>query len=107
MSLCCCFLIIPVPFPREHLRPFLDPSEPSADLMGGLAPPFGIDAERIKVLLKAFDPVFLPYSGVSLTPEHLPPKHHPPGKALLHHAFQYTPEYPSAPSISHPNITLL
>ena len=82
--------------PHEDLHPFLDPSESSADLLCGLAPPFQLDAECLKVLIEVLHPVSLQCPRVALTPERLP-KHHSPRQALFSHACHEAREqYPSS-----------
>ena len=60
---------------RNHLPTFCAASR---------QPPFELDAERLKVLLKVLYPVPLLYPGVAITPEHLP-KHNPPRQAFFAH----------------------
>ena len=52
----------------ETSAPFLDPSELSADLLCGLAPPFELDAERLMVVLKVLHPVPLLSPRLALPP---------------------------------------
>ena len=82
---CRCLFLILLSFPHENLRPFLDPSEPSAGFVRCLAPPFELDAKLLEVLLKVPHPVPLLSSGVALTPDHLP-KYHPLRQTRLSHA---------------------
>ena len=81
MSLCRCPLLIVLLLLDENFRPFFDLSEPSGDLLCGLAPPFDFEAKRLKVLLKVLHPVPLLSPRVAITPEHLP-KRYPPRRAL-------------------------
>lgn len=52
MSLYRGVVLIAVPFSHENLRTSLNESEPSADLLCSLGPPFELDDRRLKVILK-------------------------------------------------------
>ena len=63
--------------PKDGLRLVLDPSGSSAGLLCSLAPPFGLDAEHLKIVLEVPFSVPLLSPGAAVTTDHLPKLKHP------------------------------